>query len=511
MPWSVGDVDSHKKGLTAKQKKQWVAIANSVLKKLMSEGKSEEEAAASAIRQANGAVKTNMESLLHINTKEEGYAVKRRKFNGKDYMVIPVTMMVEGVHNGNHGSIFHSIDELGKVPESWNGIPIVINHPEKDGIAISANSPEVLEESSIGVVFGTHVDDMKLKAMAWIEELKLQEKQPELYDKIEKEESIEVSVGVFTDDVDEEGDWNDEHYSKVATNHRPDHLALLPSDKGACSLADGCGLGVNSEAEKKSLETFRKQGFVITRVGDYKEQGYNELMSMIYDKLRSMDTNKTYHYLEECYDDELIYSVSGDNNREMYKQSYKVEGGKIEFVGEAIKVRKKVEYVVNSKNNLKKEVKMSKENPCPKCVEKINALLANKESGFTEDDREWLNTLTEPQLDKAITPKVVEKTVEKTVEVNKLKPEDQAALDFGKKELATRREGWIKGILANTEKIWTEEKLKVKDDETLENIYKSVKKEEPVEHIFAAGGHIAVNSGQVAPLEPTGVEFEAKK
>lgn len=33
MPWSVGDVDSHKKGLTPSQKKKWVKIANGVLKK----------------------------------------------------------------------------------------------------------------------------------------------------------------------------------------------------------------------------------------------------------------------------------------------------------------------------------------------------------------------------------------------------------------------------------------------------------------------------------------------
>lgn len=32
MPWTTKDVDRHKKGLTDKQKRQWVAIANSVRK-----------------------------------------------------------------------------------------------------------------------------------------------------------------------------------------------------------------------------------------------------------------------------------------------------------------------------------------------------------------------------------------------------------------------------------------------------------------------------------------------
>lgn len=51
MPWTVNDVDKHKKGLTTAQKKQWVATANSVLKKCQDEGGSGCEA--KAIRIAN--------------------------------------------------------------------------------------------------------------------------------------------------------------------------------------------------------------------------------------------------------------------------------------------------------------------------------------------------------------------------------------------------------------------------------------------------------------------------
>jgi hypothetical protein len=41
----------------------------------------------------------------------------------------------------------------------------------------------------------------------------------------------------------------------VARNYRPDHLAVLPDQRGACSLTDGCGVMVNTkhmEIEKKS-------------------------------------------------------------------------------------------------------------------------------------------------------------------------------------------------------------------------------------------------------------------
>ena len=53
MPWTVGDVDSHKKGLTPAQKSKWVSIANAALKRCQAKGGSGCDA--SAIRIANAA------------------------------------------------------------------------------------------------------------------------------------------------------------------------------------------------------------------------------------------------------------------------------------------------------------------------------------------------------------------------------------------------------------------------------------------------------------------------
>ena len=43
------------------------------------------------------------------------------------------------------------------------------------------------------------------------------------------------------------GDWNGKAYVGIARNYRPDHLAILPDMKGACSIADGAGLCRNHE------------------------------------------------------------------------------------------------------------------------------------------------------------------------------------------------------------------------------------------------------------------------
>jgi len=54
MPWSVGDVDGFKKGLTDAEKKRWTEIANSALAACLKDGGKDCEA--SAIKQANGVV-----------------------------------------------------------------------------------------------------------------------------------------------------------------------------------------------------------------------------------------------------------------------------------------------------------------------------------------------------------------------------------------------------------------------------------------------------------------------
>lgn len=54
MPWKVGDVDEHKKGLTDKQKELWVEVANDALARCKEKGGSDCEG--SAIRQASSVV-----------------------------------------------------------------------------------------------------------------------------------------------------------------------------------------------------------------------------------------------------------------------------------------------------------------------------------------------------------------------------------------------------------------------------------------------------------------------
>jgi hypothetical protein len=199
--------------------------------------------------------------------KSNNYEPRTETYMGKKHLVVPVVMMVEGVHCGSAGPLFHSIEELGKYPASWNGIPVSIQHPEQDGQYISANSPEVLERQTVGQVFNTRTEGNKLKAECWVDIERIMSISPEAYAYLNSKRPLEVSIGVFTDDVDTEGEWNGEHYSAIATNHRPDHLALLPGGTGACSWADGAGIRINSKQKGgESLDTTQANENVVATI-----------------------------------------------------------------------------------------------------------------------------------------------------------------------------------------------------------------------------------------------------
>jgi len=72
MPWTVNDVDRHYKGLTDKQKRQWVHVANGALERGDEDGV--------AIRKANGAVNNSkVESVLYKLAGEHIAAVQMQE------------------------------------------------------------------------------------------------------------------------------------------------------------------------------------------------------------------------------------------------------------------------------------------------------------------------------------------------------------------------------------------------------------------------------------------------
>lgn len=181
---------------------------------------------------------------------DKDYEIRDEKLFGKEYTVVNVVAMVEGVRFGQNQQDpeLGLASEFGNNPISWANRPITLNHPKEDDTYVSANSPKILESYCFGFTMNPVVEDSKLKLEAWIDKDRVQELGgdfQEVYDRIidqESEEVVEISVGFFSDVEAQKGKFKGQAYSGIWRNIRPDHLAILPFQKGACSVEDGCGI-----------------------------------------------------------------------------------------------------------------------------------------------------------------------------------------------------------------------------------------------------------------------------
>jgi hypothetical protein len=168
---------------------------------------------------------------MHIETKQ---------LEGRRHYVVPVVMLLTGVYSGSKGPLLYLADDLRASVPLWNGRPAVVFHPSMaDGGA--AGNPDVFTRQRIGTIFNTQFDGRRLTAQAWIDEARVAEVDPRVKRAIATREMLECSTGLFVDEDEATGVFNGREYRAVARRHRPDHLAILPDQTGACSIADGAG------------------------------------------------------------------------------------------------------------------------------------------------------------------------------------------------------------------------------------------------------------------------------
>ncbi len=182
-------------------------------------------------------------------------ALETRKFNGRDHLVVPSIILVEGVlhsSNADHPALALA-EEFGKAPQGWDGRPIMFDHPKIDGEPVSANSPDIWEGQVIGQLFGTMVkNSTKLKTDLWLDK----ERTPtEVFDTLDSGESLEVSTGLYVQEEEGKGTFNGKEYDTIWRNIVPDHLAVLPKGHvGACSVQDGCGAPRANKERTNSMQ-----------------------------------------------------------------------------------------------------------------------------------------------------------------------------------------------------------------------------------------------------------------
>lgn len=196
----------------------------------------------------NRAKLTGSRAMMSILADPDRDAIRREEFQGAEHLIVPVVMLKEQVlHAANAEEPELALaSEFGRFPQSWDGRPVVLDHPKRNGMPVSANSTDILEERAFGQIFNTFLEDNKLKAEMWINTEKVErlgESFKSAVDRLESgEEVTEVSTGLFTQSEPVEGVFQGERFAAIWRDVVPDHLAVLPEGIiGACSVADGCG------------------------------------------------------------------------------------------------------------------------------------------------------------------------------------------------------------------------------------------------------------------------------
>jgi hypothetical protein len=351
-----------------------------------------------------------------------GVSHETKELDGRKYLVCPVVMMKEGVWPGNEGPVFYSAKQLKLFCSAWNNKPIVDGHPQNEkGEFVLANSAEVLASSKIGFLLNAFYDNAKLKAEAWIDEDVCKERNPKLYDAILANTAVDVSIGLEADCVIAAGTHNGKAYDMEAVDFRPDHLAVLVSEKGACSLADGAGLLVMQAHGGETIpEDMQKEAIVRLDKMLANQITHGRLRDLIQTRLNEL--RKTEGSLGYCWIEDVVGNVAivhCDNG--MMEVPFKIKNDEVTLkeVAEYRKVERVVQYrLVDGTviGNQKSTDVDHAETTDVKKTELITRLLTN--GGYDESDRPMLEGFSEEKLTK-LAGKIV---AEPTVIVNQTKP-----------------------------------------------------------------------------------------
>lgn len=352
--------------------------------------------------------------------------LKLKTLDGKSYLTGSVVMAKEMVMNG----LMYSKEELKRAVPGWNGRPVTVGHPKSDdGSFITANDPKILDETQIGFIFDAYYRDTdnKLTANVWLDASKL-DKFTDVREAISNEKTLEVSTGLFLDLVTEEGVHSGKKYKGKAVNHLPDHLALLPNEVGACSVADGAGFPRVNVMLGTNEVTFRERSRLIRQA--------------LQAKLAS-----GYFYIEEIFDASVVV-YKDPAGLFAYDYTFDKETGTL-TLGEGVEVFQKIEYPPISTLGANMDaVKNVEDKPVVKPEAAGNAAPEKPAEGAVVD-----TPVGTPKVnkDKPVVPEVVPEAA--TPEVNAEQAEALALLAASKQEAIAK-------IMANSEAGFTEDELK---------------------------------------------------
>lgn len=324
-----------------------------------------------------------MKPIIFLSNISVNAKPKRELLDGVEHLVIPCIAIKEGVLN----NIFYSASELETFASTWNGVPIPVNHPMDDtGISITANSTLCEDTVNIGRFYNVEWDSalLALKGEIWLNLGKAKKLgYAHITERLEKGEVMEVSTGLYGNTTECKGTYNNVSYDYTISNIRPDHLALLPNDIGACSIKDGCGaMRTNSDATNKTFWDKVKSFFRTN------EKSFDQIREGIYSALKLEFGNGIYPYITDVFDTYFVY----ENDSKLFKRSYTLDLKQtIILVGESVEVRLERKYIpvsaehITNNNEMKPKKRMAIVNALALALAVSAEVFANTEDNKLED------------------------------------------------------------------------------------------------------------------------------
>ena len=294
-----------------------------------------------------------MSSYIRLAAKQNGQS-RLATFQGKEHLVVPVTMLVEGVmHAINQPTPERVLEEdFAKQPQGWNGRPVCGGHPQLHGEFVSASiTPDVLERESFGTLFNTFVKDKKLCTEAWIDPVRAAKHTigADVLERIQAgKEILEISVGVFARTEPGGGVFNGQKYEGTWRDLVPDHLAILAKgDIGACSVQAGCG--AMRAAKEKTMKGVKERFFEfvaglkkeVSDVIDGQSATDSDVWSQLSRLLRAEEPG--FMGVEEVIsaDGKVVFSAMPADRWIMFRRSFTVDGTAVSLAGD----REEVQFV----------------------------------------------------------------------------------------------------------------------------------------------------------------------
>ncbi|MGE0366943.1 MAG: DUF2213 domain-containing protein [Phycisphaerales bacterium] len=352
-------------------------------------------------------------------------------------VVVPVVMAKSGVvMNG-------SLTVEGElIPESWNGVPVTVGHPEDNkGAFQTANDPGTLTEWAIGRIFNATVEDGALKGEAWLEIDRANNVAPGLIKSLERGEEIDVSTGYFCVEDPVAGQSNGREFNTIARNINPDHLALLPNEQGACSWADGCGVRFNSTRRELMKLKDKVVGAVMTALGLKGNADKDKLGKAVESALkgneRGNDDDRRQIIADLISNDASPFVPDDEDSLKMMSDAtLKHQASSYLKAKEEAPVEEEEEEPTDNEGEEEEEVVEESSNEDePEEEEEKKDVAANRKKRATANA-----DAIQKAVDAAVT-----KAIGKL-----LTNEDRAALASAKKSVTAHRDGLVKKIVANS-------------------------------------------------------------